>query len=79
MYASFNTTVRGAHFCFLPFGPPQRAQLAADNVTLSTFGEAAYARYEEWATTGSAYYELQSTKASRLLSVYDALAYSVSF
>ncbi|KAJ7766927.1 Alpha/Beta hydrolase protein [Mycena olivaceomarginata] len=35
MYESFNTTVRTAHFVFLPFQPPSPQEIADKNITLS--------------------------------------------
>ena len=62
LYDRYSTSVRAAHFVFLPFAPPTRADLAANNVTLSAQGEFTYELSEIYSTKGYGYFQLQSTQ-----------------
>ena len=62
LYDRYSTSVRAAHFVFLPFVPPTRADLAANNVTLSAQGEFTYELSEIYSSKGYGYFQLQSTK-----------------
>jgi hypothetical protein len=63
LYSNFNSTVRAAHFAFIPFLPLTPDRLAADNIPLDTdlekFEEE---RFVEWSLTGSGYIVEQTTK-----------------
>ncbi|KAJ7782360.1 Alpha/Beta hydrolase protein [Mycena maculata] len=73
MYSSFNTTVRAAHFHFLPFLPPTPEQIAEDKITLSADQKAAEQRTVAWRTTGIGYFTLQTTKPNDIgLALYDS-------
>lgn len=62
LYSSFNTTVRAAHFVFLPFLPPSAEDIAAKNITLSDVQKLAQQQTTAWATTGNGYFLEQTTK-----------------
>ncbi|KAJ7836320.1 Alpha/Beta hydrolase protein [Mycena olivaceomarginata] len=53
MYESFNTTVRAAHFVFLPFRPPSPQEIADKNITLSDVQKIALQRTVDWRNDGS--------------------------
>jgi hypothetical protein len=62
LYGSFNTTVRAAHFVFLPFFPPSAQEIAQNNITLSDIQNVTEQRNIEWNTDGTGYFVEQSTK-----------------
>ncbi|KAJ7239609.1 Alpha/Beta hydrolase protein [Mycena haematopus] len=69
LYSSFNTTVRAAHFVFLPFSPPSAEELAENNITLSALQEVTEQRQANF-TYG--YLTEQSTKPNDIgLALYD--------
>ncbi|KAJ7347073.1 Alpha/Beta hydrolase protein [Mycena albidolilacea] len=73
MYSSFNTTVRAAHFSFLPFFPPSAEELAENNITLSEIQKVTQEFYIEWRTTGMGYFIEQTTKPNDIgLALYDS-------
>ncbi|KAJ7162091.1 Alpha/Beta hydrolase protein [Mycena filopes] len=73
LYSSFNTTVRAAHFVFLPFLPPSAEDIAANNITLSDVQEVAEQQAIIWATSGHGYFTEQSTKPNDIgLALYDS-------
>jgi hypothetical protein len=55
LYSSFNTTVRAAHFTFLPFFPPAAQDIAENNITLSDIQKVTEQRNIDWNTTGNGY------------------------
>jgi hypothetical protein len=67
LYGSFNTTVRAAHFVFLPFFPPSAQEIAENNITLSDSQKVTEQRNIEWNTTGNGYFIEQSTKVRFLV------------
>ncbi|PNP59964.1 hypothetical protein FNYG_14701 [Fusarium nygamai] len=72
LYANFNTSVRLAHFSFLPFFPLNSTQLAAENIKLSPLEEFEAKRYDNWATTGNGYFVEQLTKPNTIgFALYD--------
>ncbi|KAJ7761013.1 Alpha/Beta hydrolase protein [Mycena metata] len=72
LYSSFNTTVRAAHFVFLPFLPPSAQEIAANNITLSDIQKIAVQQTTEWSTTGNGYFLEQTTKPNDIgLALYD--------
>ncbi|KAJ7184615.1 Alpha/Beta hydrolase protein [Mycena filopes] len=72
MYGSYNTTVRAAHFTFIPFPPPSAQELAANNITLSDIQEVTEQRFTEWSSTGDGYFIEQTTKPNDIgLALYD--------
>ncbi|KAJ7795698.1 Alpha/Beta hydrolase protein [Mycena olivaceomarginata] len=72
MYESFNTTVRAAHFVFLPFQPPSPQEIADKNITLSDVQEIALQRTVDWFTTGHSYFQEQTFKPNDIgLALYD--------
>ncbi|KAJ6594446.1 Alpha/Beta hydrolase protein [Mycena capillaripes] len=73
LYKSFNTTVRAAHFVFLPFPPPSDQDLAANNITLSETQKVSHQTFVEWSTTGIGYFIEQTTKPNDIgLALYDS-------
>ncbi|KAK4912387.1 hypothetical protein LTR66_017290 [Elasticomyces elasticus] len=73
LYDQFNTTVRAAHLAFLPFYPPTREQLAAENITLSPLEEFEEANTIEWNNSGLGYFVEQNTKPNTVgLALYDS-------
>ncbi|KAJ7792309.1 Alpha/Beta hydrolase protein [Mycena olivaceomarginata] len=50
LYSSFNTTVRAAHFVYIPFVSPSAAEMAANNITLSDIQKIAEQRVIEFNT-----------------------------
>ncbi|KAJ7349875.1 hypothetical protein DFH08DRAFT_997267 [Mycena albidolilacea] len=72
LYSSFNTTVRAAHFAFLPFFPPA-AQDIAENITLSDIQKVTEQLNIDWNTTGNGYDIEQTTKPNDIgLALYDS-------
>ncbi|KAJ7020006.1 Alpha/Beta hydrolase protein [Mycena alexandri] len=72
LYSSFNTTVRAAHFVFLPFLPPSAEDIAANNITLSDIQKIALQQTTDWTTTGNGYFLEQTTKPNDIgLALYD--------
>ncbi|KAJ6585740.1 Alpha/Beta hydrolase protein [Mycena capillaripes] len=72
LYSSFNTTVRAAHFAFLPFFPPSAQEVAENNITLSDVQKVTQQRTIEWNTTGQTYFTEQATKPNDVgLALYD--------
>jgi hypothetical protein len=65
LYSSFNTTVRAAHFVFIPFVPPSSQEIAGNNITLSDAQKVAEQRYIELTTIGMGYFIEQTTKVWR--------------
>jgi hypothetical protein len=62
---TFNTTVRAAHFVFIPFVPPSSQEIAENNITLSDAQKVAEQRYIELTTIGMGYFTEQTTKVCR--------------
>ncbi|KAJ7259015.1 Alpha/Beta hydrolase protein [Mycena rebaudengoi] len=62
LYSSFNTTVRAAHFAFLPFFPPGAQDIAENNITLSDIQKVTEQRAIDWNTTGNGYDIEKTTK-----------------
>lgn len=73
MYDGFNTSVRAAHFNFLPFLPLQPDQLAAQNISLSPLEEFEEQRFLEWNTAGIGYFIEQTNKVRKV--IHNRLAY----
>ncbi|KAJ7857088.1 Alpha/Beta hydrolase protein [Mycena olivaceomarginata] len=72
LYSSFNTTVRAAHFVFLPFLPPSAEDIAANNITLSDIQKVTEHRFIEFNAIGNGYLIEQSTKPNDIgLALYD--------
>ncbi|KAK0648103.1 Alpha/Beta hydrolase protein [Cercophora newfieldiana] len=72
LYDNFNSSVRAAHFAFIPFFPLGPDQLAAENITLSPLEQFEANRVVEWGTTGNGYFVLQSTKPNTIgLALHD--------
>ncbi|KAJ7585281.1 epoxide hydrolase 1 [Mycena floridula] len=65
-YSQFPTTVRAAHFTFLPFTPPSAQEIADAGIVLDSFGQFAEARAIEWSSTGNGYFIEQSTKPNTI-------------
>ncbi|KAJ7327572.1 hypothetical protein DFH08DRAFT_1084728 [Mycena albidolilacea] len=66
------TTVRAAQFAFIPFSPPSREQIAADNITLTTEQNVTEARCTVANTTGLGFRDMQTNKPNDVgLSLYD--------
>ncbi|KAF7328190.1 Epoxide hydrolase domain protein [Mycena venus] len=73
LYGSFNTTVRAAHFTFLPFFPPSAQDIAANNITLSDLQKVTEQRVSEFNAIGNGYLIEQSTKPNDIgLALYDS-------
>ncbi|KAJ7865568.1 Alpha/Beta hydrolase protein [Mycena leptocephala] len=73
LYGSFSTTVRAAHFVFLPFFPPSAQDIAENNITLSDSQKVTEQRNIEWNTTGNGYFLEQSMKPNDIgLALYDS-------
>lgn len=65
--------MRAAYVTFLPFVPPDRTQVAADNQTLDAFELAATIRTEQLFATAQAYFSEQATKPTTIgLALLDA-------
>lgn len=62
LYSGFNTTVRAAHFVFLPFLPPTPEQIAEDNITLSAIQKVTEQKTVDWTTTQFGYFIEQVNK-----------------
>ncbi|KAJ7301974.1 Alpha/Beta hydrolase protein [Mycena albidolilacea] len=72
LYSSFNTTVRAAHFVFLPFLPPSAEDIAANNITLSDIQKVTEHRVIEFNAIGNGYLIEQRTKPNDIgLALYD--------
>ncbi|KAJ7310939.1 Alpha/Beta hydrolase protein [Mycena albidolilacea] len=72
LYSSFNTTVRAAHFVFLPFPPPSAEDIAAKNITLYDIQKVTEHRVIEFNAIGNGYFIEQSTKPNDIgLALYD--------
>ncbi|KAF7357826.1 Epoxide hydrolase domain protein [Mycena venus] len=72
LYSSFTTSVRAAHFAFIPFIPPSAQEIADNNITLSDAQKVTEQRSTEWSTTGNGYFIEQTTKPNDIgLSLYD--------
>jgi len=72
LYDQFNTSVRAAHFAFIPFFPLTPAQLAAENITLSPLETFEANHGAEWGVSGNGYFIEQSTKPNTIgLALYD--------
>jgi len=72
LYGSFKTTVRAAHFVFLPFIPPSAQEIAQNNITLSNVQKVAEQVSIEWSTTGNGYFIEQTTKPNDIgLALHD--------
>ncbi|KAJ7162067.1 Alpha/Beta hydrolase protein [Mycena filopes] len=73
LYSGFNTTVRAAHFTFLPFFPPSTDEMAAENITLSALQQIAEQRGVAFEATNTGYLIEQSTKPNEIgLALYDS-------
>ena len=62
MYDAFNTTVRAAHFDFLPFPGPTPEEVAAANITLSAVGKVGTQRFVDFEAHHFSYFGEQSTE-----------------
>ncbi|KAJ7293905.1 Alpha/Beta hydrolase protein [Mycena rebaudengoi] len=72
LYNSFATSVRAAHFVFLPFAPPSPQDIADHNVTLSEAEKVTLQRGVDWLTIGNAYFEEQTSTPNDIgLALYD--------
>ncbi|KAJ7795687.1 Alpha/Beta hydrolase protein [Mycena olivaceomarginata] len=72
MYESFNTTVRAAHFVFLPFQPPSPQEIADKNITLSDVQKIALQHTVDWLATDQGYFQEQTFKPNDIgLALYD--------
>ncbi|KAJ7628065.1 Alpha/Beta hydrolase protein [Mycena rosella] len=73
LYSLFNTTVRAAHFVFLPFFPPSAEDIAANNITLSDAQNVTEQRFIKWSTIGNGYFAEQTNKPNDIgLALYDS-------
>ncbi|KAK7044422.1 epoxide hydrolase domain protein, partial [Favolaschia claudopus] len=72
MYNTFNTSVRAAHFVFLPFPGPSLAEIKENNITLTEDEKITAERAEEWSTSDDGYFVVQATKPNDIgLALYD--------
>ncbi|KAJ7018627.1 Alpha/Beta hydrolase protein [Mycena alexandri] len=72
LYKNFPKTVRAAQFVFIPFIPPSREQMAAENITLTAEQNVTVARYTAAGTTGLGFRDMQTNKPNDVaLSLYD--------
>ncbi|KAJ7652022.1 alpha/beta-hydrolase [Mycena polygramma] len=72
MYESYNTTVRAAHFVFIPFAPPSPQEVADNNITLSDIAKVTQQRAVDWLSIGQGYFQEQSFKPNDIgLALYD--------
>ncbi|KAJ6601056.1 Alpha/Beta hydrolase protein [Mycena vulgaris] len=73
LYSFFNTTVRAAHFVFLPFFPPTAQDIAENNITLTDVQKVTEQRTIDWSTTGNGYRVEQANKPNDIgLALYDS-------
>ncbi|KAJ7769699.1 Alpha/Beta hydrolase protein [Mycena maculata] len=73
LYSSFNTTVRAAHFVFIPFTPPTAQGIAANNITLSAVQNVTEHRDVAWLGPGFSYFTEATTKPNDIgLALYDS-------
>ncbi|KAJ7347517.1 Alpha/Beta hydrolase protein [Mycena albidolilacea] len=72
LYSNFATTVRAAQFDFIPFSPPSREEMAAENITLTPEQNVTVARCTTARTTGLGFRDMQTNKPNDVgLSLYD--------
>ncbi|KAJ6556292.1 Alpha/Beta hydrolase protein [Mycena capillaripes] len=72
LYSTFPRTVRAAQFSFIPFFPPSREQMAAENITLTAEQNVAVAHYQTMSTTGLGFRDMQTNRPNDVgLSLYD--------
>ncbi|KAF7322070.1 Alpha beta-hydrolase [Mycena kentingensis (nom. inval.)] len=74
MYTMFNTngTILGGSFDFVPFFPPSRADIEANNITLLPSQEITLQKFEDWDTTGMDYFNMLTNKPDDLgYTLYD--------
>lgn len=61
-YGTYNTTVRAAHFVFIPFFPPLAQDIAENNISLSDDEKVTLQRTIDWNATGNNYFLEQAAK-----------------
>jgi pimeloyl-ACP methyl ester carboxylesterase len=72
LYSNYTTSMRALALDYLPFFPLTQDQLAADGITLDSFGELAYEIYEHALATGTGYFVEQNTEPNTIgLALYD--------
>ncbi|KAF7345580.1 Epoxide hydrolase domain protein [Mycena venus] len=72
-YGTYNTTVRAAHFAFIPFFPPLAQDIAENNISLSDDEKVTLQRAIDWNATGNTYFLEQAAKPNDVgLALYDS-------
>ncbi|KAJ7205254.1 Alpha/Beta hydrolase protein, partial [Mycena pura] len=72
LYSKFPKTVRAAQFVFIPFFPPSREQMTAENITLTAEQDVTVARAVSTGTTGLGFRDMQTNKPSDVaLALFD--------
>ncbi|KAJ6593146.1 Alpha/Beta hydrolase protein [Mycena capillaripes] len=72
-YGTYNTTVRAAHFVFIPFFPPLARDIAENNISLSDDEKVSLQRTIDWNATGNNYFLEQAAKPNDVgLALYDS-------
>ncbi|KAJ7652023.1 Alpha/Beta hydrolase protein [Mycena polygramma] len=72
MYKSYNTTVRAAHFVFLPFAPPLPQDIADNGIMLSDTAKVALEATVNWFSVDQGYFQAQTYKPNDIgLALYD--------
>jgi hypothetical protein len=61
-YGTYNTTVRAAHFVFIPFFPPLAQDIAENGISLSDDEKVTLQRTIDWNATGNNYFLEQAAK-----------------
>ncbi|KAJ7646775.1 Alpha/Beta hydrolase protein, partial [Roridomyces roridus] len=73
LYANYNTTLRAAHFVFLPFVPPTMQEMTDAGVKLPSDELVTENLYLTWSTMGNAYFVEQAFRPKTLgLALYDS-------
>lgn len=78
LYDQYNTTVRAAHFAFLPFLALNSAQLDAQNITLDSLEAFEQSVTTEWSNSGEGYFIEHTTKVCHPLPTKDSLLESLT-
>lgn len=78
LYDQYNTTVRAAHFAFLPFLALNSAQLKAQNITLNALEAFEQSVTTEWSNSGEGYFIEHTTKVCHPLPIKDSLLESLT-
>jgi len=76
LYSGFDSTVRGAHFAFIPFFPLTPAQFTGEGIELGTeLGRFRGGGFQavEWGTTGDGYLVEMGTKVGVFLFFFQLL------